>query len=540
MSERIPSTSSGVETSRSEPVSRELRRAQTRYASRIAQSISFGTLFDLPSEDAQRLSSSNLIKRYFWRLCFFLSTIKEPKPTGLLASIVQSKPFELSTLMVIVLNGILVLYQTELAARTARGDLARQQGDEVDLVFVIDQLFTVYFVSEILLRLLVHQLYFFCNDDCFWNIFDLTIVVSTVLEVLMSLIGDASDGMDTTLLRVLRIFRMFKSLRLVRTLHFVRPLRQLVECMVASLAVVFWCMLLLVLVTGIFATFLVQCVTAYLVDDGPAELAVSEAGQEDLARLTGAFGSIVSAMWALFKATSGGQDWAIYYDVLSYTGAIAPLVYVVYIVFFFISAWNMVSSLFMEKVMALAQPDMDQQLLAKRRQDIADAKDLKSLLETFDQEQSGTISLEVFTRSLARPRIRHFFELRNIDVKDAEAFFAMLEAAAGSSSIGLDVVVHGLMRMRGVATNMDLQALQFQLQVDKAKISQSLKDIREALKSSAAEPREASRKALPALGGAGEGEALHAGGGASREEEEEQPDCPVCSNCSDSEALVSL
>lgn len=444
----------------------------------------------MPSEDLRRLSSANPFKRYFYQLYFFFHAIEEPERAGLVARIVTSPWFELATLAIIMLNGGLILLQTEIAARQARGLLPVRQG-QVDVIFIFELVFTAYFGTEIILRLLLHRLHFFCNKDWSWNIFDLTVVLATLVDVLMSVVGGDSERMDATLLRILRIFRMFRSLRLVRALHFVRPLRQLIECMVSSLAVVFWCLVLLIFVTAIFATFLVQSVSSYLMDSGTIPELGVEDSQEPIALMARSYGGIVSAMWVLFKATSGGDDWATFYDLLVPTGRVAPFVFMVYIIFFFIAAWNIVSSLFMEKVMSLAQPDLDQQLLEKRREDVADVKVLKALLETIDREQEGFLSVDEFQGAMGKPRFRHFFEMRGIDVKDAEAFFGMLETAAGSTSIALDVLVRGLMRMRGAATNMDLQALQFQLQVDKDKVAKTLKALMEMVRGVAAELRRA-------------------------------------------------
>jgi len=297
----------------------------------------------------------------------------------------------------------------------------------------------------------------------------------------MNLIGTAADTLDVVFLRTLRVFRMTRSLRMFRALHYVRNLRRLLECIVSSLPEIFWCMVFVVFITGIFATFLVQCATSFWADGESPESSVAGSQQGDLAALKEHFGSVQDAMLSLFRATSGGEDWGYYYTILSYTGVLGPSILVVHILFFLIAAWNIVTSRFLQRALTLAQPDSDTQLLEKRRQDVADIKDLMNLIGAIDKDNSGTITLEEFKTFLSRPHSRAFFELRNIDIKDAEMFFLMLQAAAGTEDIRVDIVVSGLMRMRGVATNLDLQTLQFRVQMQSAAHEKSAQGIREEL-----------------------------------------------------------
>jgi len=60
-----------------------------------------------------------------------------------------------------------------------------------------------------------------------------------------------------------------------------------------------------------------------------------------------------------------------------------------------------------------------------------------------------------------------YFEVRGIDVKDAQLFFKMLASAAGNNSNEVDVetFVGGCMRLKGYATSIDVHTLIYELRI---------------------------------------------------------------------------
>jgi len=404
---------------------------------------------------------SGNFQRTFQRFSYWVASLQEPQRTGRLATIERNPWFELTTLFVIMLNVALVVFQTDRDGRHAMIDPAVVSGRRTWAVWelILEFACSTYFVVELALRLFVHKLYFFCNTDWFWDILDFVTVIVTVIDYAM-----LSSGQSNSHNRYLRFFRgilrMTKSLRIFHTLNFVRPLRQTLECIFTSLSGVFWCIVLIAFVTVISATFLCQCLTSFIADEWTPE----ETTEADLAMLHLDFGSVWSASFSLFEAISAG-NWGHHYRALSHTGTIAPTVLIMYILFFLIAVWNVFTSLFVEKMLTLSRPDEEYQLMEKRKKDLKDTQDLMALVEGMDMDQHGLVSLGEFKWVLCQPSIYNFLESRDIDVKDAEMFFRTLQLSSGSSELDLEIVVSGLLRMRGMATNMDLQAIQFQVQM---------------------------------------------------------------------------
>merc|ERR1739846_173771 len=126
------------------------------------------------------------------------------------------------------------------------------------------------------------------------------------------------------------------------------------------------------------------------------------------------FGSVMAGMLTLFKATNGGEDWGIYYTLLAKIGWMPSLGFLFFLLFWFVSVWNIVISIFIEKVLCLAQGDMEEQLIQKRRQNIVDAAELRSIMKQADTDGSGKLSRVELMAFLSDPKIRCFFEVRGM------------------------------------------------------------------------------------------------------------------------------
>lgn len=236
----------------------------------------------------------------------------------------------------------------------------------------------------------------------------------------------------------------------------------MLDCVMNSVIHLFWCITLIVLVLVMFALLLVQGITSHAASY--AEDDKMHLFKEEMKGIEGTFDSVPNAMLTLFQATTGGVDWAEPYSLFGNAGAGYELFFLFYIAFFAIVAWNIVMSTFVEKAFKLAVPDFDEMQLQKRRADAKIAKDLTTLLtDTLDDDHNGLISLEAFKAHHADDRLRKFFSSRGIDMKDAELFFEMLRSVKGRNEVDIHTFVLGCLRLRGMASAIDVQALHFDI-----------------------------------------------------------------------------
>merc|ERR1719174_2306328 len=100
-------------------------------------------------------------------------------------------------------------------------------------------IFYVWYVTEVVLRLLAFKCNFFTNSDWRWNVFDLLCVLPwNMLSALVS--GDEGSGGGMSFFRVIRMLKMIKMMRVIRLMRFFRELRLMMQMMTHSLMTLMW------------------------------------------------------------------------------------------------------------------------------------------------------------------------------------------------------------------------------------------------------------------------------------------------------------
>jgi len=171
-----------------------------------------------------------------------------------------------------------------------------------------------------------------------------------------------------------------------------------------------------------------------------------------------------TSMLTLYTCVSGGLDWYDIYELLTPVGHVHGMGFVLYITFYTISVWNVMTSIFVEQIMILAEPDAELRALERQKQDLKDAGDMLRLVKRLDVDNSDTISFEEICKFIQEPSLRKQFEVRGLTVHDTAMFFHLLEAASGSAEISLQNFAVGCMKLKGMATSLDLHIMSMQHQ----------------------------------------------------------------------------
>eukprot|EP00929_Paragymnodinium_shiwhaense_P118762 TRINITY_DN9067_c0_g3_i2.p1 TRINITY_DN9067_c0_g3~~TRINITY_DN9067_c0_g3_i2.p1 ORF type:complete len:681 (+),score=121.73 TRINITY_DN9067_c0_g3_i2:153-2195(+) len=378
--------------------------------------------------------------------------IIEPKRTGLLASFVSHKMFDAlcgsvilanTMYMVLVTNKHMLLMSTSPESQQGTSDAA------VELAFF------VFYVIELLIRLLVHKLYFFCNEDFAWNSLDCFLVVLATFEYA---VNAAAGSMNFMFLRILRLLKVSKLLRVVRAVRFLAELRLFIDCLRGCAMSLFWALVMIFIVLLLFSLLFVQSLATHLQDDA------SNASGSRTAIIE-RFGSVEDAMITLLEIACGFGDWYSTYKVVSVTGGFTTTLFVFFTLFMAVAVWNIVTSVFLENTMKVTQPDREVELLIKHRQDVEDAKELMQVCQLADSDGSGTVSLTEFQEFMCNDAFRRYFDMRGIDIKDTELFFHMVTMSTGATEIDLEAFVGSCLRVKGSATSIDLHTLGFEMKI---------------------------------------------------------------------------
>jgi len=264
------------------------------------------------------------------------------------------------------------------------------------------------------------------------------------------------------------LLRLSKNiLGMVRITHFFKELQLIVNCIFGSFLSLFWSIIVILGFTLIFSTVIVQQLSTYLSDqDSHVTVGVVE-------KIRTHFGSIALSTRSLFMSISGGRDWGDFNELVAPSGLLASSLFLFYIVLMWLAIANIITSIFVERAMKLAQPDLDAQILQKHKDDLSDARLLRGLFHRI-VDDSQVLTLEGFKDCMNDMHVASFLDLKGLDVNDVSIFFTLLKLMAGKEDLDAEAFTTGCLRMRGVAKSIDLLTLSYQVQLFEKRLTQSL------------------------------------------------------------------
>jgi hypothetical protein len=252
------------------------------------------------------------------------------------------------------------------------------------------------------------------------------------------------------ILRQLRIIKSFKLLRVLRAVRFLKDLRLMINAAINSVSTLFWCLVMISFILYIFAMMFAQNVNDLLQDHD----AQSHLDPQDLDDIMEAFGSVQAAALSLFMAITGGDDWRKLYNLIRLAGRLPAMLFVFFIAFFFVAAWNIVTGTFVNKAFQTAQPDAEALMMERVHKDKEDTRQFVDLFKSADADHTGTITAAELNTLLESP-LSELLTTRGIMIKDAEAFLHML-TSNGRDAVDLETFVSGCLQLKGFATSIDV------------------------------------------------------------------------------------
>jgi len=382
-------------------------------------------------------------------------SLAEPPRKGPLSSIVQGKCFESVSAAVIVLNAGFMTVTTNHSVTHLSDDLP-------PWIMAGELFFLCFYSIELTMKLCAHRIYFFCNQEMNWNLFDFALVLFTLVDFVMTLFSDG-PGLNLSFMRLLRFVRVAKILRVVRVMRVFTELRLMLQSVMGSFYSLFWAFVMLIFIFYIFGLIFVQGVASHLLLNADDLTLAQREG------LIGRFGSVEVAMLSLFKAISGGADWEIFYDnpgedpLIASIGMFYLLLYVFFIFFIQVALLNILTGIFVENAIKLAQPDRDSLAWQQRKQEAAAAKDMVDIFTQLDTDGSGTVSRKEFGEHIQSGKLKSYLMLLGLDIRDAESFFDMMaNLNTGDDEVDIEEFIQGCQRLKGYATSVDVQSLMFE------------------------------------------------------------------------------
>lgn len=375
-----------------------------------------------------------------------------------LKSGVRSPACDTAVAAVILLNTIFMAFQTDWTARNLK------EPQEGGWITIVGKAFTAFFTLDLLVRFMIERCEFFTGPTRNWNIFDLLVVGSALLEETLSYIVDQGPSVlsNTKVMRVLRILRLVRALRVLRAARFFRELRTLVYGILLSFSSLFWACILGSATIFVFSVYTTQGVSAFFIneiEDGEDP----NITQETRDSLRACCSSLPITMYVHWKAISGGVNWGEVADPLFEISKIMGFVFTLYVIFSICAILNVVTGVFVNKALKIAEADMDTMMLESAQTRRSHQKKIEAAFKSADADFSGQIDAEEFAIHCQDEQFQAFFRYLELDLEgtDPHDLFEMLDFS-GDGNLDIEEFCSGCCVLKGYARSIDLARHVFQ------------------------------------------------------------------------------
>jgi hypothetical protein len=365
----------------------------------------------------------------------------------LVRELVEHSRFDLFCGTVILANAVLIGWETDYIANHDGATRVHFQ--------TVGFAMNLWYVLEILLRLLTYGKDFFLGPDYRWNVFDTVLISTSLLDLAFEAISFGKQTLVAArIARITRLFRVMRLLRVMRMLRYVREFRKLVFSLASSLQTLFWSLLLLFFVMFCFGVFFTQSVSDYNRTAEESETSIMKVH----------FGSLPRSMYSLYLAVTNGKAWGDLLGSMMKINWFVTVVFIIYMSMTLFGLLNVITAVFVESAMQSSQYYKDLMVEDKLVTEQVCSRHMKQIFKDIDKDDSGTISLEEMNGFLEDEALdlATYFEALGITPTEAKMLFVLLDRDR-SGLVDVDEFCDGCMRLRGTAKSFDLNALHHDL-----------------------------------------------------------------------------
>jgi len=364
---------------------------------------------------------------------------------------VESKHFKVTVVVLIVLNALFIGVSTDLTIKSSLETFDNQsEGQHAtawtsDWLFGIDLFFNTIFILELLLRVLAQECAFCCGSEWSWNIFDAVVVVLSLLEMSLLVVG-----FNSSYIRVLRLARVVRSMRMLRVFRFLPVFHKLhamtlaiVRCRLMLMCAVF----VLLMFMFLFSIMFTNAVASYVEE--------AEAGNEHVDEMRLFFGSLPMTMLTLFMTVSGGVDWWDVARLLLELSGFYIVLFLLFVTIIVLAVLNVINAIFVNDAVEATRNDLDLRLEAEERETKVMLQRLRRIFREMDRNSQGQITLSQFTRHVEREHMKMVLSLIGLSFTDGVALFRLLDVDQ-NGYLTIEEFVMGCLRLKGGALMIDL------------------------------------------------------------------------------------
>lgn len=297
--------------------------------------------------------------------------------------------------------------------------------------------FTICFTVELGIRIMMERWEFLTGPERAWNIFDLTLVLSSWVDQALNTI------------RSLRVFRVVRAARMLRAFRFIRELRLMVASILCSLTSLSWAFLLLGFVLYMFAIIIMQGVEEHL-----------QVQASDATGLQRYYGSLGKSMVSLFMAISSGLDWSELVEPLWALSAFYPGLFMFYVAFVLFGILNILTAIFVESAGQISDVDRDLVIQEELSRDKSTLNEIRTCFRDALTEDSKSLTRRAFELHLQSEMVLGCLKILGLDVAQARGLFELLET--DDSGVDIEEFVCAMMRLKSSAKGVDIATVMYE------------------------------------------------------------------------------
>jgi len=306
--------------------------------------------------------------------------------------------------------------------------------------------FMVAFALEMVLRLYAERKYFFTRDLRMWNLFDLSLVLTSLVEV-------SFEGFNFSFLRILRVLRVIRMLRIIRMFRFFQELRLMTVSLASCLPSLMWAAVLMLMCMFLFGIF--------LLDGARDHVRSLSADDEDLDFFAKYYGGVPQILFTLILSISGGMDWYDLLEPLLAASVLYAIPFTLFVLFVMFGMLNILVGIFVQKSNELFHLDQELVMNEEMNQKSSYLNQIQELFKKIDTDLSNTLTWEELIANLQDERVMTYFALLQIDVSEAKGLFQLLDVNE-SGEVGIDEFIMGCMRLKGAAKSIDMATMMYE------------------------------------------------------------------------------
>lgn len=383
---------------------------------------------------------------------------------------VHSVYFNSAATLLILVNAIFIAWQTNEEMVRFQNWTKSSRGEFEGTFREIGTFFNVIFAVELFLRIASDRLRFIFTQDYKWNLMDTLLVATGIIEIAMQ-----TSANNLTFARTLRILRMVRILRVVRVVRFFDSLRKMVSALLNSLLSLFWLVLLLFLVLFVFAIGFMQAIQTDLQGQEDPTTDVDYNAFMEL------HGSVPRSMLSLLETISGSKGW---FHVMGpimgihWWYAVASIFFVSFTMF---GVMNVVTGIFVDRALYISQVDRGLIIREEMSKTQHYVDELKRAFHKMDRDGDGNLTRDEARHNLQKPEIKGLLAVLQLDVNEAgqlEQLCDLLDPEE-TNSIAIEDFVQACLRLRGVASSMDLCALLLEVSSVRARLEEIVEGLDE-------------------------------------------------------------